>query len=150
MSRLPSLLVLLFVMPLALAGCGGKGVSHDPDDFKHDEDGPEGGHILKVNDKYLIEYTHDEASNEVTVIIREPKDRDELPIAAKQVELEATLQSGQTKKFSLKAIHADEGNRPKLTFAADTAAYIRCLDTDDAREGIAAFTEKRQAKFKGS
>ena len=46
-------------------------------------------------------------------------------------------------------IHADEGNRPKLTYSADTAAYIRCLETEDAREGIAAFTEKRSAKFKG-
>ena len=46
-------------------------------------------------------------------------------------------------------IHADEGNRPKLTFAADTAAYIRCLDTADAREGIEAFTQKRPAKFQG-
>lgn len=46
-------------------------------------------------------------------------------------------------------LHADEGERPKVTHLADTAAYIRCLRTDDAKEGIAAFTEKRKANFKG-
>jgi enoyl-CoA hydratase/carnithine racemase len=46
-------------------------------------------------------------------------------------------------------IHADEGDRPKTNYLADTAAYIRCLETDDAREGIAAFTEKRSPNFRG-
>ncbi len=44
-------------------------------------------------------------------------------------------------------LHADEGLRPKTTYLADTAAYIRCLQHPAAREGIAAFTEKRQPRF---
>jgi len=46
-------------------------------------------------------------------------------------------------------IHADEGVRPKLAHLADTAAYIRCLQTSDAREAIAAFVEKRKPRFGG-
>ncbi|MBI1374684.1 MAG: hypothetical protein GC159_18350 [Phycisphaera sp.] len=46
-------------------------------------------------------------------------------------------------------IHDDEGVQPKITHLADTAAYIDCLKTADAREGIAAFVEKRGAKFTG-
>ncbi len=44
-------------------------------------------------------------------------------------------------------LHADEGIQPKTAFLADTAAYIRCLQERDAREGIAAFREKRPARF---
>jgi enoyl-CoA hydratase len=56
----------------------------------------------------------------------------------------------QALRETKKLIHADEGARPKVTFLADTAAYIRCLQTPDAQEGIAAFTEKRKAKFTGA
>ncbi len=51
----------------------------------------------------------------------------------------------QTKRL----IHADEGPGPKSTHLADTAAYIRCLETADAREGIEAFKNKRPTKFEG-
>jgi enoyl-CoA hydratase/carnithine racemase len=44
-------------------------------------------------------------------------------------------------------VHADEGLQPKTAFVADTAAYIRCLQQPDAREGIAAFSEKRKPRF---
>ncbi len=46
-------------------------------------------------------------------------------------------------------VHADEGLHTKTAYLADTDAYIRCLETDDAREGIAAFGEKRPGNFKG-
>ncbi|MHC4995238.1 MAG: thioesterase, FlK family [Planctomycetota bacterium] len=44
-------------------------------------------------------------------------------------------------------IHQDEGAQPKTAFLADTASYIQCLQTDDAKEGLAAFAEKRKPKF---
>lgn len=46
-------------------------------------------------------------------------------------------------------VHLDEGNQPKVAYRADTEAYIRCLQLSDAQEGLAAFAEKRAAKFKG-
>ena len=44
-------------------------------------------------------------------------------------------------------IHADEGSGPKQAYLADTAGYIRCLELPAAQEGIAAFLEKRPARF---
>lgn len=49
----------------------------------------------------------------------------------------------QTKRL----IHLDEGSQPKVAWHADTEAYIRCLQLADAREGLAAFAEKRSPKF---
>lgn len=53
----------------------------------------------------------------------------------------------QAMRETKKLVHADEGLQPKSAFLADTAAYIRCLELPDAKEGIAAFTEKRPPKF---
>ncbi len=47
------------------------------------------------------------------------------------------------------AIHRDEGITAKTAYLADTEAYIACLQTRDAAEGIAAFREKRTARFSG-
>jgi enoyl-CoA hydratase/carnithine racemase len=44
-------------------------------------------------------------------------------------------------------VHADEGALPKLTHRADTEAYIRCFALPDAKEGMLAFAEKREARF---
>ena len=44
-------------------------------------------------------------------------------------------------------LHLDEGSQPKVAYRADTEAYIRCLQLDDATEGIRAFMEKRAAEF---
>lgn len=46
-------------------------------------------------------------------------------------------------------LHLDEPTQYKATYLNDTAAYIDCLKTADAQEGIAAFVEKRPAKFQG-
>jgi enoyl-CoA hydratase/carnithine racemase/predicted thioesterase len=43
-------------------------------------------------------------------------------------------------------VHAHQGEWIKSTYLADTAAYIRCLSTQDAREGLIAFQEKRPPK----
>jgi enoyl-CoA hydratase/carnithine racemase len=47
-------------------------------------------------------------------------------------------------------VHLDEGSQPKVAYRADTDAYIRCLQLDDAKEGIRAFVEKRPANFPSS
>jgi enoyl-CoA hydratase/carnithine racemase len=47
-------------------------------------------------------------------------------------------------------VHLDEGSQPKIAYRVDTEAYVRCLQLDDAREGIRAFLEKRSPRFQGS
>ncbi|MDA1230943.1 MAG: enoyl-CoA hydratase-related protein [Planctomycetota bacterium] len=44
-------------------------------------------------------------------------------------------------------VHLDEGSQPKVAYRADTEAYLRCLALPDAKEGLAAFSEKRPARF---
>jgi enoyl-CoA hydratase len=46
-------------------------------------------------------------------------------------------------------LHLDEPTQSKVAYLNDTAAYIGCLQTADAQEGIAAFSEKRAPKFQG-
>jgi enoyl-CoA hydratase/carnithine racemase len=46
-------------------------------------------------------------------------------------------------------VHLDEGSHAKVAYRADTDAYIRCLQIEDAREGIQAFIDKRAPRFRG-
>ena len=55
----------------------------------------------------------------------------------------------QAVRETKRLIHADEGQLPKVTHRADTESYLRCLDLPDAKEGIAAFAEKREPRFQG-
>jgi len=46
-------------------------------------------------------------------------------------------------------IHEDAALNPSESYTNDTASYIRCFKTDDAKEGIRAFIEKRTPKWAG-
>lgn len=65
-----------------------------------------------------------------------------LELATKMIAM-PTMALRETKRL----VHQDEGTQPKATYVADTAAYIQCLATNDAKEGIAAFREKRPPVF---
>ncbi len=69
--------------------------------------------------------------------------------SARQLAERLLLLPAEALRQTKRVIHLDEGQLPKVTHRADTEAYIRCLELPDAREGIAAFVEKRSAKFDG-
>lgn len=69
-----------------------------------------------------------------------------IPVA-KELAAQLLAMPAEALRETKRLVHADEGVTPKQTYLADTAGYIRCLELPDAKEGIAAFREKRRAKF---
>jgi enoyl-CoA hydratase len=67
--------------------------------------------------------------------------------AARELAAQLLAMPAEALRETKRLVHADEGATPKQTYLADTAGYIRCLELPDAQEGIAAFREKRSAKF---
>ncbi|MFV0445172.1 MAG: thioesterase, FlK family [Planctomycetaceae bacterium] len=73
--------------------------------------------------------------------------RQRLAAAAAELATRLLQQPAEALRETKRLIHADEGSGPKVAHLADTGAYIRCLALPDAKEGIAAFTEKRTPRF---
>lgn len=69
--------------------------------------------------------------------------------AAKELAIRLLTLPANALRETKRLVHQDEGSQPKIAHLADTASYIRCLQEPDAREGIAAFREKRQPRFGG-
>ncbi|MEZ6066159.1 MAG: enoyl-CoA hydratase-related protein [Planctomycetaceae bacterium] len=70
-----------------------------------------------------------------------------LLVAAEELSAGLLQQPAQALRETKWLIHRDEGLVPKVTHRDDTEAYIRCLGQPDAREGIAAFREKRPPRY---
>jgi enoyl-CoA hydratase len=73
--------------------------------------------------------------------------RQQLINAAKELASKLLAMPTMALRETKRLVHQDEGTQPKGTYVADTAAYIECLATNDAKEGIAAFREKRPPSF---
>ncbi len=66
---------------------------------------------------------------------------------ARELAAQLLTQPAEALRFTKQLLHTDEGPQPKLAYLGDTAAYIECLGQSDAREGIAAFSQKRSPQF---
>jgi enoyl-CoA hydratase/carnithine racemase/predicted thioesterase len=67
--------------------------------------------------------------------------------AARELAQQLLKQPAEALRLTKQLLHADEGAQSKHAYLAETAAYIHCLGQPDAKEGIAAFNEKRPPKF---
>jgi enoyl-CoA hydratase len=72
-----------------------------------------------------------------------------LSASVKKLADQILAQPPEAVRATKRAIHLDEGLAAKVAYLADTEAYIACLETKDAVEGIAAFAEKRPPRFSG-
>jgi enoyl-CoA hydratase len=67
--------------------------------------------------------------------------------AARELATQLLARPAGALRETKRLVHQDEGAQSKIAYLADTAGYIRCLQEPDAREGIAAFNEKRPPRF---
>lgn len=67
--------------------------------------------------------------------------------AARELATQLLARPANALRETKRLLHQDEGPQSKIAYLADTGAYIRCLGEPDAREGIAAFNEKRSTRF---
>lgn len=82
-------------------------------------------------------------------LVHEVVPRGRLAAAARELAERLLKLPAEALRATKRLVHGDEGVGPKAAHLTDTAAYIRCLELPDAREGIAAFREKRSARFGG-
>jgi enoyl-CoA hydratase/carnithine racemase len=73
-------------------------------------------------------------------------------VLARAIEDATAFAEGPTKALAAAKRAMNEGwGRPiDEALAIEEHAFVDCFDTDDAREGVAAFLEKRKANFTGS
>ncbi len=80
-------------------------------------------------------------------LVHEVVPRGRLMPAARELANQLLQLPAEALRETKRLIHTDEGPRPQVTHLNDTDAYIRCLALPEAQEGIAAFRDKRPARF---
>src|SRR5688572_26939698 len=113
--------ILVAAVVISLSGCtggtsdssaGGSGSEHDhghehggEHGGTHTHDGPHGGHVMAFKDKeYHAEWKHD-GSGKVTFYILDAKVKDEVPIDAPEITVEAQLRDNKPVTYKLAALN---------------------------------------------
>ncbi len=99
----------------------------DEDDHEH---GPNGGALVKLNDKLVAEWTVDAKDNLVKVYILDAESKEEVPIAGSQVTISATV-AGQTQTYDLPAVSADAPMASQFALTDAPFELIGALESED-------------------
>jgi hypothetical protein len=125
---------------LALAGCPNRNAvpvtnGHGGHAHPEHEEGPHGGHLVKLDANYQAEWLHDDESGLVTVYILDGEAKEEVPIAADEVVIEVAVE-GKTNRYPLPAAGRTLDQPLTARFETTDKALIVALQVGEGLKAV--------------